>query len=87
MASLFSPTLMLGSLQLGLIYGLLALGVFISFRILSIPDLTADGSFTLGLAVSAVCSVAGHPLPGAWRARSPGFYRPRWASIPSYPAF
>ena len=64
MASLFSPTLMLGSLQLGLIYGLLALGVFISFRILNIPDLTADGSFTLGLAVSAVCSVAGHPLLG-----------------------
>ncbi len=64
MASLFSPTLMLGSLQLGLIYGLLALGVFISFRVLNIPDLTADGSFTLGLAVSAVCSVGGHPLLG-----------------------
>ncbi len=64
MASLFSPTLMLGSLQLGLIYGLLALGVFISFRVLNIPDLTADGSFTLGLAVSAVCSVGSHPLLG-----------------------
>lgn len=64
MASLFSPTLMLGSLQLGLIYGLLALGVFISFRILNVPDLTADGSFTLGLAISAMGSVAGHPVLG-----------------------
>lgn len=64
MASLFSPTLMLGSLQLGIIYGLLALGVYISFRILNIPDLTADGSFTLGVAVSAMVSVAGHPLLG-----------------------
>lgn len=64
MASLFSPTLMLGSLQLGIIYGLLALGVYISFRVLNIPDLTADGSFTLGVAVSAMLSVAGHPLLG-----------------------
>lgn len=64
MSSIFSPVLMLGSLQLGFLYGLLALGVYISFRILNIPDLTADGSFTLGLAVSAMCSVAGHPLLG-----------------------
>ena len=42
-------TLVIGSVQLGLIYGMLALGIYISFRILGIPDLTADGSFTLGL--------------------------------------
>jgi putative ABC transport system permease protein len=53
-----------GSLQLGLIYSLLALGVFISFRLMNIPDLTADGSFTLGLAVSAVSCIAGHPFAG-----------------------
>ena len=35
----------------GLIYGLLALGVFITFRILDFPDLTVDGSFPLGAAV------------------------------------
>ena len=57
-------TLAIGSAQLGLIYGLLALGVYISFRILNIPDLTADGSFTLGLSVSAVMTVAGYPLLG-----------------------
>lgn len=56
--------LMIGSAQLGLIYGMLALGIYISFRILNIPDLTADGSFTLGLSVSAVLTVAGYPLLG-----------------------
>ncbi|MDQ7095698.1 ABC transporter permease [Desulfosporosinus sp. PR] len=57
-------TLLIGSAQLGLIYGLLALGIYISFRILNIPDLTADGSFTLGLSVSAVVTVAGYPVLG-----------------------
>lgn len=57
-------TLVIGSVQLGLIYGLLAVGIYISFRILNIPDLTADGSFTLGLSVSAVLTVAGHPYLG-----------------------
>ncbi|ACL19986.1 ABC transporter permease [Desulfitobacterium hafniense] len=57
-------TLLLGSVQLGLIYGMLALGIYISFRILNIPDLTADGSFTLGLSVSAVMTLAGHPFLG-----------------------
>ncbi|MFP3042801.1 ABC transporter permease [Treponema primitia] len=54
----------LGSLQLGCIYSLLALGVFIAFRVMNTPDLTADGSFTLGMSVSAVCAVAGHPFLG-----------------------
>ncbi|MFR3727572.1 ABC transporter permease [Lacrimispora sp.] len=57
-------TLFLGSLQLGLIYGLLAIGVFIAFRILNIPDLTAEGSFTFGLAVSAKFTLMGHPFLG-----------------------
>ena len=56
--------LVLGSLQLGLIYGLLAIGIYIVFRIMNIPDLTAEGSFTLGLTVSAVLSIAGHPVIG-----------------------
>lgn len=57
-------TLLMGSLQLGLIYGLLAIGVYISFRILNIPDLTAEGSFTFGLAVSARFTLLGHPILG-----------------------
>ena len=52
----------IGSLQLGLIYSLLALGVFISFRIMNTPDLTADGSFTLGLCISTVCTFGDHPI-------------------------
>ena len=57
-------TLVMGSLQLGLIYGMLAVGVYISFRVLGIPDLSAEGTFTFGLAVSAALTVAGHPLLG-----------------------
>lgn len=49
---------------MGFIYSLLALGVFITFRVMNIPDLTADGSFTLGLAVSAVFCLSGHPFAG-----------------------
>lgn len=56
--------IVLGSLQLGLIYGILALGVYITFRVMNVPDLTAEGSFTLGLALSAVMTIAGHPLLG-----------------------
>lgn len=43
-----------GSVELGIIYAVMALGVFISFRTLNIPDLTVDGSFVLGAAFSAV---------------------------------
>lgn len=49
----------LGALELGLIYGLVALGVFLSFRVLSFPDLTVDGSFPLGAAVAASAIVGG----------------------------
>ena len=57
-------TLVIGSLQLGFLYGILALGIYVTFRILNIPDLTAEGSFTLGLAASAVCTLAGNPVAG-----------------------
>jgi len=56
--------LVLGSLQLGVLYGMLALGVYITFRVMNVPDLTAEGSFTLGLALSAVLTIQGHPLLG-----------------------
>lgn len=44
----------LGAVELGLVYGLMVLGVYITFRILKIPDLTVDGSITLGMAISAM---------------------------------
>ena len=54
--SLFS---FLGTLEIGLIYGLVAIGVYLTFRILDFPDLTVDGSFTLGAAVTATLIVMG----------------------------
>ena len=48
-----------GAVELGLIYAFVALGVFLSFRVLDFPDLTVDGSFPLGAAVAAVCLIQG----------------------------
>jgi putative ABC transport system permease protein len=53
-------TLLIGSWTVGLILALLALGVFISFRIFSFPDITADGSLTLGAAVAAALIARGY---------------------------
>ncbi len=49
----------LGAIEIGLVFGLVALGVFLSFRVLSFPDLTVDGSFPLGAAVTASLIVNG----------------------------
>ncbi|HEX2526982.1 MAG TPA: ABC transporter permease [Geminicoccus sp.] len=49
----------LGAVELGLIYGLVGLAVFLSFRVLNFPDLTVDGSFPLGASVCAAAIVAG----------------------------
>lgn len=56
--------LLIGSLQLGFIYGILALGIYITFRILKIPDLTAEGSFTVGMAASTWFAMHSQPLAG-----------------------
>ena len=55
--------MLLGILEQGLIYGILALGLLITYRILDFPDLTVDSSFPLGAAVSAVLTLSGVP---AW---------------------
>lgn len=49
----------MGIFQDGLIYGIMALGVYISLRILDFPDLTVDGSFPLGMAVTTFCILHG----------------------------
>lgn len=49
----------LGAIESGLIYALVALGIYLSFRVLEFPDLTVDGSFPLGAAVSATLIVTG----------------------------
>ncbi len=54
----------IGSVEQGLIFALLALGLFIVFRILDLPDLTVDGSFVTGLAYSALWAQADRPFVG-----------------------
>ena len=50
-----------GGIAQGLIWGLMALGVLITFRLLDVADLTVDGSFTLGAAVTVMLIIAGWP--------------------------
>ena len=59
---MLSGAVILSALELGCIYALVALALLVSFRILNIVDMTTDGSFTLGCAVSATVAVAGHPI-------------------------
>lgn len=53
-----------GALELGMIYAIMSFGVFISFRILDIPDLSVDGTFITGCATSAIFAVNGYPVIG-----------------------
>ncbi|MBO6284624.1 MAG: ABC transporter permease, partial [Pseudobutyrivibrio sp.] len=62
MSSIFTASIFMSALELGCIYALVALALFISFTILNIADLTTDGCFTLGCAVGAMVSLAGHPF-------------------------
>ncbi len=56
-------TLVLSVLEQGMIYAIMALGIYITYTILDFPDLTVDGSFPLGAALSAVMITKGiHPL-------------------------
>ena len=67
-------TLLIGALTLGFILSLLALGVFISFRIFDFPDITADGSITLGAALAALLLVKGiNPVFASAAAFAGGF--------------
>lgn len=51
---------MIGALELGLLYGIMALGVYLTFRVLNFPDLTVDGSFTSGAATAAILITNGY---------------------------
>ena len=70
---MISSAVIISALELGFIYALVAFALFLSFRVLNIADMTTDGSFTLGCAVSATVALAGHPylaLPAAMLAGS-----------------
>jgi putative tryptophan/tyrosine transport system permease protein len=54
-----SQVALLGAIEIGLVYALVGLGVYLAFRVLDFPDLTVDGSFPLGAAVAATMIVSG----------------------------
>lgn len=62
MGSVITVSIVQSALELGFIYALVALALFISFSILNIADLSTDGCFTLGCAVCASVTIAGHPV-------------------------
>lgn len=62
MSSIFTMSIVQSAIELGFIYSLVVLALFISFSILNIADLSTDGCFTLGCAVAASMTLAGHPV-------------------------
>ncbi len=60
------------ALELGFMYALVALALFLSYRILDIADLTTDGTFVLGAAVSVTVTTAGHPVLAIFAALAAG---------------
>jgi len=62
LAGFLTPAIIQTALELGLIYSLVALSLFVSFSILNICDLSTDGCYTLGCAVGATVTLAGHPV-------------------------
>jgi len=56
---------MIIALEIGLLYAIMALGVYLTYRVLDFPDLTVDGSFTTGAATCAMLIVGGLPVPVA----------------------
>ncbi|NLY79498.1 MAG: ABC transporter permease [Lysinibacillus sp.] len=67
-------TAMFGSVEQGIIYAIMALGVYLTFRVLDFPDLTVDGSFVTGAATAATMIVLGyHPILATLAAIVAGF--------------
>ena len=68
------------ALELGFLYALIPMALFLSFRILNIADMTTDGAFVLGSAVSAMMCLSGHPilaLPAGMRTTTASSLRAR----------
>lgn len=68
------PGAIFSSVEAGIIYAIMALGVYLSFRILDFPDLTVDGSFVTGAATAAILTINGyHPFIATIAALITGF--------------
>lgn len=72
MGNIITLSIVQSALELGFIYALVAIALFISFSILNIADLSTDGCFTLGCAVCAAVTLAGHPVLGLFAAMAAG---------------
>lgn len=72
MGSLLSFSVIVSALELGFIYALVALALFLSYSILNIADLSTDGCFTLGCAVGAQVAIMGHPVLALFAAMAAG---------------
>ena len=72
MNTIFSLSILQSALELGCIYALVALALFISFSILNIADLSTDGCFTLGCAVGAMVTLSGRPVLALFAAMGAG---------------
>ncbi len=77
LASIFSLNVLQTALELGFLYALVAMALFLSYSILDIADLSTDGCFVLGCAVAVSVTAAGTlsspSSPRCSRARAPGF--------------
>lgn len=67
-----TPAILQTALEVGLIYALVALSLYLSFSILNLCDLSTDGCYTLGCAVGAMVTIAGHPILALFAAMAAG---------------
>ncbi len=72
MSTIFTLSILQSALELGCIYALIAIALYISFTLLNIADLSTDGCFTLGCAVGAMVTMAGHPVLALFMAMGAG---------------
>ena len=72
LSSIFTLSTAQTALELGCVYALVALALFLSYSILNIADLSTDGCFTLGCAVCCQVTLMGHPFLGLLAAMAAG---------------
>ena len=65
-------TLLQSALELGIIYGIIALALFLTYSMLNVCDLSTDGCYTMGAAAGAVVALAGHPFLALFAAMAAG---------------
>ena len=72
MSSFLTLAIVQNALELGFVYALVALALYLSYSVLNIADLSTDGCFVLGCAVGATVALAGHPVLALFAAMGAG---------------